>query len=225
MSIANVPAVSEVGAAGRRLILRLGRGRLALPVATMCLVACWSLPAAAQTPTVTYGCGSVSPGTPACSTPHGTSVRLYWTSTQATRCLVDGSNLGLSSNGNYSSLPVKGTSTSTIVCTGPGGSASATITMSVSGLAYADTFPGADASEQINAAIQSLPASTGGTVDATRFVGTQILTNTIRLDRPVHLLLGNNVFEFRGGAPSYQPATDATGAVDAHAHSLESACH
>ena len=160
-------------------------------------------------PTASYGCGFLAPGTASCSTISGGTVFLYWSSTNATACAIDGAPVGLSNGANsFSSLPITATTQSALVCTGPGGSASKTVTLGVAPLVYADTFPGADASEKINAAIQSLPSSTGGTVDATRFSGTQVLSNILRLDRPVYLLLASTVFEFRGTSSAYHPESD-----------------
>lgn len=165
----------------------------------------------APAPTVDYRCGTVSPGASTCTAFEGERVYLFWSSSNATSCLLDGQNLGLSNLGyTRRSLPIKTTISSSVVCSGPGGSVSRTITIDVVPTVYADTFPGADAGERITAAIQSLSPVVGGTVDATRFTGDQVISNTIRLDRPVRLLLGNNVFEFRGGAAGYKPTTDPT---------------
>jgi hypothetical protein len=54
---------------------------------------------------------------------------------------------------------------------------------------FADQFPGADAGAKVAAAIADLPAS-GGTVDAGGFEGSQTITSSVPIDKPVRLKLG-----------------------------------
>ena len=54
---------------------------------------------------------------------------------------------------------------------------------------YADQFAGANWGAQVAAAIASLP-TTGGIIYATNFSGSQVVTSTITIDRPVTLIIG-----------------------------------
>ncbi len=84
-----------------------------------------------QAPTVTYGCGAPSPGSPTCTATYGGTVPLYWSSTNATSCTLDGAPVAVTSSAT--SGVITSTVTSTFQCTGPGGTAQSSVTINAGG--------------------------------------------------------------------------------------------
>jgi hypothetical protein len=94
---------------------------------------------APQAPTVNL---TASPSTAAT----GGSTNLSWTTTNATSCTASGAwNGGRPINGSESQGPLSTTSTFTLTCTGPGGSASDSKTVTVSGGVIGDVWGSAGA--------------------------------------------------------------------------------